>query len=230
MALDMNLATDRIYGIKANKHQFVNDKHLTLLEFKSILAVMKINNLNLSSFIDLLSPLHIRIVESFYMLTSITKESKIIIECRELSRQRLAYTFVAPIKSNNFTGDYWFVSPPGSVWFAYHRGRRTLQTYLSRDIDEVLDSMLKNIPYIVVGFIYNSHVFPIIIDDPTFAGSWDKMTNLFRQYNLTVALCSIDALEPPTTHPMYSKYLYFTKNQVTCIYKFVKDRTNEIEK
>jgi hypothetical protein len=225
MALEMNLATDKVYGLKANKDRFVGKKHLELLEFKSILAVMKISKLNLSSFVDLLSPLHIRIVESFYMLTSITKESKIITECRELSGgQRLRYTFVAPVKTSTFTGDYWFMVPPGSVWFAYHRGRRMFQTYLSRDIDTVLDNLFETIPQIVMGFVHNGHVFPIMLDDPMFVGNWDTTIDFFRQYNFSVVFTSVNVLPPPIEHATCSKYLYFVKNQITCIYKFIKNK------
>lgn len=211
----INLATHEKYGLLANRHRFQDGRaSLTVLEYRTVVAMMKVPGIDPEEFVSFVARYHPRIVESFYMFTSITKDCKVIAECRELSiARRFAYTFEKPVKSVKYDGDYWFQVPVRSVWFAHHQGRWTFQSYVGREIDDKLRHALTNVPGIVIGFVSDGHVYPIAIEHPIYTGNWAQVIALLRQRALNVALTS----EPlPSGRP---KNVYYVKNRIHALYK-----------
>lgn len=213
--IPINLATHEKYGLLANRARFANGRAaLTVLEYRTVVAMMKVPGIDPDEFVSLVARYHPRIVEAFYMFTSITKDCKVIAECRELSiARRFAYTFEKPVKSIKYDGDYWFQVPVRSVWFAHHQGRWTFQSYVGREIDDKLRRSLSNVPGIVIGFVSDGHVYPIAIEHPLYTGNWTRAIALFQQRGLNVALVGGPL---PVGRP---KNIYYVKNRIHALYK-----------
>lgn len=214
--IPINLATHERYGLRANRHRFADGRaSLTMLEYRTVVATMKVPGIDPEEFIGFVARYHPRIIESFYMFTSITKDCKVIAECRELSiARRFAYTFEKPVKSVKYDGDYWFRVPVRSVWFAHHQGRWTFQSYVGREIDDKLRRALSDVPGIVVGFVSDGHVYPIAIEHPVYTGNWAQVIALFKQRALNVAFSS-----EPLPVGRTPKNIYYVKNRIHALYK-----------
>lgn len=117
--LPKDLAVSEKYGIRSNSHIFTNNKGLTLPRYIKIAALMASNNLSPEMFISVVKQYHINIVESFYLFSSITRDSRLIQECRELNKNTLNYVLEKFHKICRYSGEFWFFVPPCSVWFAY---------------------------------------------------------------------------------------------------------------
>lgn len=218
-----NLATDAKYGLFANADKFINNDILTLSEFKFITSAISSKTLTSENFISLINGFHLHIVESFYTLTSITKDSKVIIECRELSIPQMKYTFVRPVRSAIYHGDYWFVVPSGAVWFAHHQGYRTYQSYVSRDIDQVIDRALENVTSgILVGFIFENSIYPTQLDTPDCNGNWERTISEFSRYGLPVIFHDDKVTPPPLDDPKRNKRIFFVKRSIPTLYRYTK--------
>lgn len=210
--LPMNMATHKEFGLLANRDRFKNTKAITCSAFDFINAAMKNPNITPKEFLNLISPMHIRIIESFYMFTSITKNCKIIQECHELMYKCLNYTFVKPLKTKEYIGDYWFILPPRSIWFAYHQGRVKV-SYISSDTYESL-KIFNKLNYVTFGFIYDNQIYPIIFEDPCTIGNWDQNLQIIKKNNYN---CVFQSGTPPN-----NPHIYFVKNQHFNIYKLIK--------
>lgn len=209
--LPMNMATHKEFGLLVNRDKFTSTNAITCSAFDFINTAMRNPNITPKEFINLIAPMHIKIIESFYMFTSITKNCKIIQECHELMYKCLNYTFMKPIKLTEYVGNYWFILPPRSIWFAYHQGRVKV-SYISTDTYKAMN-IFNKLNYVVVGFIYDNQIYPIIFEDPCIIGDWDK--------NLAVLLnnrfnCVFQVGTPPK-----SSHIYFVKNQHFNIYKLI---------
>ncbi|AUQ43986.1 putative gp33-like protein [Esparto virus] len=213
--LPTNLASDKLYGLRAQKDKFIKFGGLTLETFHNINMLMRINCIKPQQFIDAISPLHITIIESFYIFTSITKNCKVINECHDLQHNNMSYTFKKPIKSLKYDGDYWFELPHKAIWFAYYQGRVKYSAYVSCDIDEKLKSFnLANILFRIVGFVHENCLYPLIIEDPKLYAQWDLTINYLQQYNL-------NCIFRPNTYPMPIKKtrIHFVKQSVAALFK-----------
>ena len=220
--LTSNLATDDRFGIAANIKHFNNSAAITLEEFVFISGLMRSKTLMADNFINMIAPFHIKIIESFYIMTSITKDSKVIVECRELSIPQMKYTFIRPIRSAVYSGDYWFIVPDKAVWFAYHQTRRTYQTYISRDIDKIVDSALQETKSgVLVGFIHENAIYPVILDTPECNGDWNKTIAEFQKYNLPLIFNNSKTKRPPLEDKKLAKRLFFVKDHIYILYKYV---------
>lgn len=117
--LPKDMAIHEKYGIRANAHVFTSDKFLTVTNCLVILASMASKIMNPELFINMVRHYHINIIESFYLFASITRDSRVILECRELNKPTFNYVLDKFHKECRYSGEYWFVLPPCSVWFAY---------------------------------------------------------------------------------------------------------------
>lgn len=218
-----NLATDERYGIAANAARFRGTRAITLDEYTFIVRALNSKTLTVDNFISLINEFHIRIVESFYIMTSITKDSKVVNECRELSIRQMKYKFARPVRSAVYSGDYWFLVPTGAIWFAYSQGFRTYQSYVSRDADKLLDAALDNVKSgVLVGFIHDNVIHPVIMDSPECNGDWERTIETFSRHNLPIIFHDNRATPPPLTEPNAAKHLFFVKENVTILYKYIK--------
>lgn len=117
--LPKDMAVHDEHGILANAHQFTNHGRLTKDQHLMILAGMASTIMNPGVFVTTVRPYHINIIESYYLFASITRDSKVILECRELSKPTLNYVLDKFHKECRYSGEYWFELPSCSVWFAY---------------------------------------------------------------------------------------------------------------
>lgn len=212
--LPINMATHREYGLLAQKHKFVKNNAITCHAFNDVNLTMRNSNIQPIQFIDMIKNMHINIIESFYIFTSITKNCKIVQECHELMHKCLNYTFVKPVKTLTFDGDYWFILPPRAIWFAYHN-ERVKVSYISSDTYKLMDVFkTNNIRCVVVGFIHDNQLYPIIFEDPSILGNWASTIQLIKTYNFNCVFNSHSAALVPN--------LYFVKNSYHNIFKYVK--------
>lgn len=209
--LPINMATHKEFGLLANREKFTSTNAITCATFDFINVAMRNPNITPKEFIKLISPMHIQIIESFYIFTSITKNCKIIQECHELMYKCLNYTFVKPIKHTEYNGNYWFILPPHSIWFAYHQGRVKV-SYISTDIYNAMH-IFDKLNYVVVGFIYDNQIYPIIFEDPRIIGDWDKNLEVLLNNKFN---CVFQCGTPPK-----SSHVYFVKNQHFNIFKLI---------
>lgn len=121
--LPKDMAINKKYGIRANAHIFTGNKCLKMTEYLLILASMASKIMNPELFINIVRHYRINIIESFYMFASITRDSRLILECRELNKPTFNYVLDKFHKECRYSGIFWFVVPPGSVWFAYLNNR-----------------------------------------------------------------------------------------------------------
>lgn len=121
--LPKDMAVHEKHGIRANAHLFTGKKRLTKIDCITILASMASKIMNPELFISMVKHYHVNIIESFYVFASITRDSRLILECRELNRPTFNYVLDKFHKECRYSGEYWFVVPPGSVWFAYLNNR-----------------------------------------------------------------------------------------------------------
>lgn len=210
--LPPNMASDAHYGLKCQAEQFTNSKYLTVEAFHAIVSYMKCADITPGKFISVISQLHINIIESFYMFMSITKNCKVINECHDLINKSMNYTFQKPIKSLRYDGDYWFVLPNKAIWFAYFQNQVKFSSYISHDAKKLM-SAFKTVTCIVVGFIHENQLFPIIFEDPNIHCRWDKIIEYILYLGLN---CSFKRGQPT------QKRVYFVKNNVSAIFKLEK--------
>lgn len=83
MRLPKYVTVHRTYGLKALRERFVNKLFVSQRSFSIILGVLSTwhtNSDNILSFVEEVECYHLRIVESLYMLTSVTRDIQIISE------------------------------------------------------------------------------------------------------------------------------------------------------
>lgn len=86
LMLPKDLAIHAVYGIKANELNFINEQVITLQEFLKLLnTVFTSNKVTPESFIYHIKKFHIKIIESFYVLTN-TRDIKKVKECMALMK------------------------------------------------------------------------------------------------------------------------------------------------
>lgn len=200
ISLPLDMATDSRYSIKKNLHRFRNCELLTLSEFNMIITMIQTPNVTADYFINLIKKYHLHVIESFYIFTSITKHCKVIKECRDLNRRSLNYTFPKVFHTSDNGGDcaYWFLMPPRAIWFAYYQGSIKYSTYITRDIERLLDNFTTscNIKCIVVGVISNNTtMYPLFFEDPMYRFNWDATVNLIQNMGLN---CIYQKNDPTT--------------------------------
>lgn len=121
--LPKDMAVHEVYGIRANADRFTGDRPLTTAEHTWILASMAATIMTPALFVKTVTPYHINIIESYYLFASITRDSRLILECRELNKPTFGYVLDKFHKECRYSGEYWFEVPPCSVWFAYLKDR-----------------------------------------------------------------------------------------------------------
>lgn len=218
--LPVNMATDKTYGLKSKRHEFVNAQCMTVQAFGAIMSIMKNPIITPEKFVECVKPLHIAIIESLYIFTSITRSCKIINECHELMYKSLDYTFQKCEKSPTFNDfAYWFTLPKDAIWFAHHRGHYKYSSYVSCDTNALLSTFDKcNIECIVVGFISQNSVYPLIFEDRRFIGNWKYMYDRINYWQFN------NAYQLPEYAPIYnpSSSIHFVRNGIASIFKYFK--------
>lgn len=208
-----NLATHEVYGLRNQAKNFKDCKHITVEAFERIIAFMRSPEITPELFIECIKSLHVYIIESFYMFTSITKNCKVINECHDLMHKNLVYTFQKPTKSLRCDGKYWFTMPSKSVWFAYYQGRLKFSSYISCDIKESMKIFeINKIKCLIVGFIHENQIYPIIFEDPELYSCWEKTINFIRQNNFNCVFRS------DVPHQKNNQ-IYFVKENISTIFK-----------
>lgn len=214
--LPWNMATHDVYGIKQQQHRFTKTKCLTKDVYIYLERVMRMPNVKPEDFIACIENLHISIIESFYIFTSITKECKVVQECHDIQYSNLPYTFQKPIKTPIYDGLYWFTVPLKSIWFAYHQGNIAYSAYQSLDCNKLFDIFKAHgIKCIIVGFIHNNVLYPIMFQDPRIIGDWDTIVQQIQKYKFNCVFqknCNL---------PDGLKNVYFVKSCIGSIYKLV---------
>lgn len=213
--LPPNLATDREFGIMAQSHRFCNYGHITVELFNHINLLMRTSDISINQFLKTLEPFDISIVESFYIFTSITKNCKIINECHDLQHNCMPYTFQKPIKTPKYDGDYWFELPNNAIWFAYHQGKVKYSAYVSCDITEQLKCFkIANVLCVVVGFVYNNCIYPLIFEHPSLCAQWDLIIKYLSDLKLNCVF-------RPKTDPLPEKKnrVHFVRKSIYTIFK-----------
>lgn len=211
-----NLATHETYGLKKQGSKFKDSKHITVRAFHAINSYMRSPEITPEKFIDCIKTLHVNIIESFYMFTSITKNCKIINECHDLMHDNMNYIFQKPIESVRYDGDYWFELPMNAIWFAYFHGKVKFSSYIGCDIKESMSIFhANNIKCIVVGFISDNKIYPLIFEDPEIYGSWNRIIEYIYKYGFN---CALNNGVPDQKN----NRIYFVKNNVSAIFKLKK--------
>lgn len=209
-----NLATHEVYGLKYQGHNFVDSKHLTVAAFNAIYSYMRSPEVTCEKFIECIKSLHINIIESFYIFTSITKNCKVINECHDLMHNNMNYTFQKPIKSLKYDGDFWFELPSKSIWFAYFQGKLKFSAYIGCDVKNSM-SIFESIKCIIVGFIHENQIYPLIFEDPEIYGCWNKIIDFILKHDYN---CAFRTGIPD----LKNNKIYFVKNNVSAIFKLEK--------
>ncbi|ATY70226.1 GrBNV gp33-like protein [Tomelloso virus] len=208
-----NMATHEEYGIKRQQANFTDNKHITVDAFNRITRYLYSNDITPQKFVEIVKCLNIHIIESFYIFTSITKNCKIINECHDLMHDNLKYTFQPPVKSLRYDGDYWFEVEPKSIWFAYFQGKVKFSSYIGCDIKNVLKIFERaNVKCLVIGFIYDAKVYPIVFEDPHLYGDWEKTIAFMRHYQFN---CKLNSGAPPSNQ----QKIHFVKRHNNMIFK-----------
>nr|DBA13148.1 TPA: gp33-like protein [Oryctes rhinoceros nudivirus] len=211
--LPPNLATHEKYGLKKQGSNFTGSAHLTVQAFQAIQSYMRSPEVTPEKFITCIRMLHIRIIESFYILTNITKDCKVINECHDLIHNNMTYTFQKPTKSLRYDGHYWFELPPKAVWFAYFQGRVKFSAYIGCDIKHSMDIFkLNNIKCIVIGFISDGAIYPLIFEDPEIYGSWSKIIEYMH-------VCGFNCVLRDGPPDPKNNRIHFVRNNVPTIFK-----------
>lgn len=216
LRLPYNMATHDEYNLLKFGKLCTDIHYLSVASFNTIVAFMRSPNVTPQLFMSGIKHLHISIIESIYMFTSITKDCKVIVECRALHSSSMNYSFINPTKKSTFDGDYWFHMPHNSVWFAYHKGKVAYKmSYVSRDTDSLTD-VLSDIPYVVEGFIHDNQLYPIILKNPFFEGNWTQTIQTLQKLELKCAL------NPSSTLNQKNK-IFFVKNNDKIVYVLIKN-------
>lgn len=228
--LGFNLSTDHRYSIS---NHFLTPKQnqarsLKMSEFKRVLQIMRFC-VNTMQFIQEISPFHLRIVESFYALTSMSKCKKFVRVCREMYQDRrkevnFNYKFdkIIPVHDVEYAKldmDWWFEVPRKAVWFVYFNGAwRLNQRYLSRSTRNLFEDLrhVKNL--IVLGFIEDDVRLVVVrLESVALNGKWNEIIKLMSQYNLYCPLRSRDTFVTSTITK--KNLLCYVKNDSVTIFK-----------
>lgn len=249
--LPLNLSIHAEYGLKKQAHKFVNSNHITVQLFEMLVSLIQQKPLSCSAssakrmrlsqpsmsdtgantnltpkmFIDFVSMFHIRIIESLYMFTSITKNCKAIIECNEFTNvHKLEYTFMKPIRTDDFSSaEYWFKIPIGALWFAYYRGHVKFSSYAPAAMYGLLNVFaVHNVDCVVVGFINvaDNVLSPLIFEYVT--TNWTETVAAIKYLKLNCVFQPISTLNTMLNSSRGTPNFYFVRNQIPGIFKYCK--------
>jgi len=207
-----NLAIDSKYGIRAQSKNFVNKNSMPIESFNSLFSYMSSKVFVIERFIDMLKPYHINIIESIYSLVSLTRQTRVILECRDLNSPNFTYTISRILKSNIYTGCMWFVLPESPVWFAYSKGNIKKTSYITRSDETAIVRLFEKESDIIVGIICNNTIYPLYIDGSIFHGSWLMTYDYFKNKKFNI----LYNLGPPR-----GSNIHFVNNNQCNIYKLV---------
>lgn len=219
--LPANLAIDPRYGLYANRDRWQGRRYLRVDEFEAICNIVRSRHSRPDEFVEALLPFDPTIVESFYMFTSVTRDVRMISECRELSCPRFIYTFDRPTRSERYDGRFWFRVPPRSTWFAYSQGRWSFQSYLGRDSDTLM-LRLQGIKALVVGFVHDRSLYPVFVDHPLFVGRWAETMQCFAALGFPVVFRD----DPP---PERLGSFYYVRDGDGTLYRYHAPRRNNAD-
>lgn len=214
-----NLALHSEYGLLANRNRWTGSRYLRIEEFESICSMLRSSHTRAEEFVENLIPFNRSIVESFYMFCSVTRDVKMITECRVLSCPRFVYTFDRPTRSERYDGRFWFRVPPRSTWFAYSQGRWSFQTYLGRDAETSM-KRLDGIKALVVGFVHERALYPVFVDHPLFVGRWAETMCCFAALGFPIVL-----RDDTPGENLFS--FYFVKDGDGTLYRYHRSRATE---
>jgi hypothetical protein len=215
--LPMNMATDERYGLKAQSAKFTGVDCLPLRTFIMFETLMHSPVLTPELFIENLKSLHLKIIESLYMFTSIVRDCKVINECHELTYRSMPFTFQKLIPSLKYDGQYWFELPRKIIWFAYHMGKMKFTSYASKDVINLMDVFKKyNVNCVVQGYVHQNTVYPLIFDDPILLGYWERTITYIGTLNL------ISVFKNDEHIPCTSSNVCFVKQGIPSIFKLEK--------
>lgn len=204
--LPHNLATNRIYGLKRQYDVLKHGKSLLSVEaFDVITTFIRSPAATPQKFIYIIADFPIKVTESFYMFTSITRDCATVRSCHEIKLNTLvSYVPEKPVKTSNFDCQYWFELPAKAIWFGYMNGATWYSSYVSLDVNDMVMNVFKFLPCLVSGFISENKIFPTDMKDPVLFGEWHDIVAKFRELNLN---CVYN--RPPLT--INSKRVYFVK-------------------
>lgn len=172
IALPKNLIVSKQFGLKANRHVFNGNKLMSMQDLNMLVKSMRLFN-DATVFIELLKPFHFVLVNAIYLFTSISSESKTVLEATEIYATRFDYKLPTLVPITYYQGDWWFEIKSMKM-FAFFNGQITMNTYVGEITMQTLKQKFKNL--IVVGFVYKESLYPIMIDSQPYVGNWE-LTN-----------------------------------------------------
>ncbi|CAH0393250.1 unnamed protein product [Bemisia tabaci] len=185
-----HLLIDKTFGIFANASKFCNSEAIGYLEALFILTSMTKEKSRPEEFIEWISNYHIRIIESFYALTTLDEPELSVVQCQEVFAKQASsceiekFSHEASFDFRNYA--FWFSVPHGSVWFSWHGVARCFYGFAKRDYNALLNVLQGITEGAVVGFIHNRQVYPVLIDSPNLAGRWLQTVAVFKNLALNV--------------------------------------------
>lgn len=192
---------------------------------KSMADTAPVSGLTPEMFVEFVAMFHVRIVESFYMFTSISKNCKVLVECAEFKNVRkLEYTFTKPIRTDDFTmAQYWFQIPSGALWFGYYNGNIKFSSYASADTYHLLNVFkTHNVQCVVVGFVdtTNNKIAPLIFED--MYTDWRQTVDAINFLKLPCVFRPMDELTALATNRKTLPRFYFVRAGIPGIFKYEK--------
>lgn len=222
ITMQKNLATDKVYGLKALK--FEGRCFLTVRLFNKIITAMCSMRHGPNRFVSDVSEFHINIIESFYIMTTLRNSVNDIADCRKFQRNALDYVFPVIKSQKTIFGQYWFSLPKKFVRFAYLNGKVAFTSYVNSATETSLINAFhgKGLVCLVTGFIYDSVICPIsFFNDSQCNGQWSVVCDKLEQLNFTLILQVYDANDNTI---LSHKNVYFVTNGDSSVYKYIPQR------
>lgn len=211
------------HGLLKNYHRFTNTRCLTRHLAMSLLLIpwqrgTSMATLSPEDYVSHLNILHIDIISSFYAITSNSKMTSSILECRDAANATPLHAAIKPI--NTYVLDdceYWFHVPSGSVWFTYSKeGLR----YHGLCNNELPIKTFREIGFTIVGFVHGASLNCVsLIHDIAVQGRWDVIINIFSSKGLYSPLIH-RSMQKPYQGNKTNRVLYVKSNN-DVIYQYL---------
>lgn len=188
-----DLSIKKHHQIEDNLALFSNYGFLPKYKFEEFIKNFSSLNVVIEDFKDFISPYSMNIIESFYTFTSLGSELSKNRDCSLIVRDGFSYNLPKLKKIDRFTGDYFFILPEKSLWFAVFEEKICFSGFISPQIDNRIKNLFLLVnntsvrmfgtPLVgpLVGFINNNQIFPLFLDDVRFIGDWDKIRKIFKE-------------------------------------------------
>lgn len=208
-SLPTDIMINKHYGI--DKFTWNGTEALTKATFNNIVQHMStkkvvaedLSKTYTEAFIILIADLHPAIINTLYMLGSITKFSKLAKEfsCWE---RAVSYTTFKFEKRVCRSYAYWFKLPKGAILFTYSNGEIKYSNFAPAVHDFKIEN-LKALGYPVHGYLHDGGLYVFNIEHKKLQGKWTKLIALLNRLH-------IDHPYQDTLAPTRSAFFFVEKN------------------